>query len=112
MSEYEKNLIQGLEEALAIVEGKAKPTREGWVEVPAIDVAGIRARMELSQTEFARKFGFNVTAVRNWEQGRRTPHGPARILLHTISKHPDVIESVLSEIEAASPALLMDAAPD
>jgi putative transcriptional regulator len=103
MSQFEKDLIKGLEEALAIVEGKAKPAREEMVEVPDIDVAELRAGLALSQTQFAHRFGFKVSAVRNWEQGRRAPHGSARLLLHVIQKHPDAVSDVLQDVQISEP---------
>jgi putative transcriptional regulator len=51
--------------------------------------------MRLSQDEFAAKFGFAAASVRNWEQGRRQPEGPARVLLAVIDRHPEVVEEVL-----------------
>ena len=51
--------------------------------------------MHLSQDEFAAKFGFAAASVRNWEQGRRQPEGPARVLLAVIERHPEVVEDVL-----------------
>ena len=47
------------------------------------------------QAEFASKFGFSSASVRNWEQGRRRPEGPARVLLAVIDRHPDAVEDAL-----------------
>jgi putative transcriptional regulator len=63
--------------------------------VPAVDVKAIRRRLGLSQAQFAAKFGFAPASIRNWEQGRRIPDGPARVLLAVIGEHPDVVASVL-----------------
>src|SRR5579884_3875610 len=49
-----------------------------------VDVKAIRMRMGLSQEQFARTFGLNVAALREWEQQRRMPRGPARTLLRII----------------------------
>ncbi|MGH2350858.1 MAG: helix-turn-helix domain-containing protein [Chloroflexota bacterium] len=51
--------------------------------------------MRLSQDEFAAKFGFPPASIRNWEQGRRRPEGPARVLLAVIARYPEVVEEVL-----------------
>jgi putative transcriptional regulator len=48
----------------------------------------MRETLNLSQTGFATRFGFMVAAVRQWEQGRRLPHGPARVLLTIIAREP------------------------
>ena len=51
---------------------------------------GIRARSGLTQAEFAARIGVPLETVRNWEQGKRSPRGPARALLKLIDKAPDV----------------------
>lgn len=56
---------------------------------------GVRARTKLTQAEFAARIGVPVETVRNWEQGKRSPRGPARALLKVIDKAPDVAFAVL-----------------
>jgi putative transcriptional regulator len=56
------------------------------VNVPS--VANIRERAGLSQSEFARLIGVSVRTLQDWEQGRRTPSGPARALLALAHKNP------------------------
>lgn len=64
--------------------------------VPAsIDVAAMRKRMKLSQAKFAARYGFDVRALQEWEQGRRRPDRAARILLKVIEKHPEAVEDAL-----------------
>ena len=53
-----------------------------------IDVAKLRAKLGLSQTKFADEFGLDVSTVRSWEQGKRRPDGPARVLLMVIARSP------------------------
>lgn len=66
------------------------------VEVPERpDVRAIRARTGLSQTEFARSIGVAKGTVLNWEQGRREPEGPAKVLLGLISKEPGIVQRLL-----------------
>lgn len=55
------------------------------------DVKGIRQRLGLSQQQFAARFGFSVETIRNYEQGHRTPAGPARVLLRVIASEPDAV---------------------
>jgi putative transcriptional regulator len=58
-------------------------------------VALIRARLKLSQGEFARLLGISVDTLQNWEQGRRKPSGAARVLLKVAARHPEaVLEAV------------------
>jgi putative transcriptional regulator len=66
-----------------------------WAEVPTIDVRATRKRLGLSQSEFAPKFGFQPATLRNWEQGRTRPDGPARVLLAVIAHHPEAVEDAL-----------------
>jgi putative transcriptional regulator len=57
-------------------------------------VRAIRRKLKLSQTQFAMRFGFAPATLRNWEQGRTKPEGPARVLLAVIAKHPEAVEDV------------------
>ena len=64
---------------------------------PDADYAkGIRARAKLTQAEFAAKIGVPIETVRNWEQGKRSPRGPARALLKVIDQAPQVAFAVLN----------------
>jgi putative transcriptional regulator len=54
-------------------------------------VADIRARIGLSQGEFARLLGVSVRTLQEWEQGRRAPSGPARTLLTIAHKNPKIL---------------------
>lgn len=73
-------------------------TQDGRVAIvaPSVDVRAIREGLGLSQTEFARHFGFTAAAVRQWEQGRRQPHGPARVLLTVIAQEPRAVQRALA----------------
>jgi len=55
----------------------------------------IRANVKLTQAEFARRIGVPLETVRNWEQGKRAPRGPARALLKLLEQAPDMTFSVL-----------------
>lgn len=58
------------------------------------DVAALRARFGLSQAKFAALLGISVGTLRNWEQRRRHPEGPARVLLRVAAAHPEALLSV------------------
>ena len=60
---------------------------------------GVRARTKLTQAQFAARIGVPIETVRNWEQGKRSPRGPARALLKVIDKAPDVAFAVLRNTE-------------
>jgi putative transcriptional regulator len=55
----------------------------------------IRSNVKLTQAEFAKCIGVPIETVRNWEQGKRAPRGPARALLKLVEQMPDVTFSVL-----------------
>ncbi|MBM3951917.1 MAG: helix-turn-helix domain-containing protein [Rhodospirillales bacterium] len=59
--------------------------------VTPLDVAAIRAKTGLSQDRFARAFQISPHTLRNWEQGRRVPEGPARALLLAIDRAPGAV---------------------
>ena len=90
-----RRIIASLKEAIAWAEGKDVPARVTSVGVPEVDVRAVRKRLRLSQAEFAAKFGFQPATLRNWEQGRTRPDGPARVLLAVIARHPDAVEDAL-----------------
>ena len=87
--------ITSLKEAIAWAGGEDVPVRTTTVHVPMTDVRAVRRRLGLSQSEFAAKFGFQPATLRNWEQGRTRPHGPARVLLTVIARHPEAVEDAL-----------------
>jgi putative transcriptional regulator len=62
---------------------------------PLPDVKAIRKKLKLSQADFARRFGFSVRTVQQWEQGRAVPDRPARILLRVIDQSPQAVERAL-----------------
>ncbi len=54
-----------------------------------LDVRAIRSRLKMTQVQFARTFDLNLAALRDWEQRRRAPRGPARTLLRIIDREPE-----------------------
>ena len=62
----------------------------------AVYAKGVRARTKLTQVEFAARIGVPIETVRNWEQGKRSPRGPARALLKLIERAPDMAFAVLN----------------
>ncbi len=90
-------LVDAMKQAVDFAEGKDVPGIR--VHIPAAyDVQKIRARMKLSQRGFAERFGFSLDSIQNWEQGRRVPDGPARILLAVIAHEPNAVERALREV--------------
>jgi putative transcriptional regulator len=90
------SIRRGLEEALAYAEGTADVSRYG-VHIPeAIDVKAIRAKLDMTQEEFAGRFGFSINTLRHWEQGRRVPEGPTRAYLLVIDRNPKAVQKALT----------------
>ena len=77
------------------------PARDsGNGDADAAYARGVRARTKLTQAEFAARIGVPIETVRNWEQGKRSPRGPARALLKVIDKAPQVAFAVLRTAKA------------
>lgn len=95
MSDAFRSIEQGLKEALAFARGDTRGAVVHVIEVHTPDVPAIRARTGLSQAAFAQSIGVKKATLLNWEQGRRTPDGPARVLLALIDKEPGIVQRVL-----------------
>ena len=86
-----QEIIAGLEEIKAWKRGEIK-LRTSKVDLPrAAHVPEIRKSLGLSQPEFAQFMGVSLATLRNWEQQRREPHGPARSLLLVAAKQPQAV---------------------
>jgi len=66
------------------------------IELRRVDVKALRQRLGISQEAFAGRYGLDVATVRNWEQGRTIPEGPAAALLQLIDRDPDKIVELLA----------------
>ena len=75
---------------------RSRPVRDSGVDVD-VDVRMIRAVTGLSQVKFAELLSIEVATLRNWEQGRREPTGPARALLRAIRNNPIEVIKALSQ---------------
>jgi putative transcriptional regulator len=95
LSTLGKRLIAAAKEARQIARGKADPATYR-MHVPAdIDVQSIRKSLGMSQSIFASKFGIAPGTLRDWEQRRKQPDGPARVLLMVIKHEPDAVNRAL-----------------
>lgn len=90
--DFEK-LSESLRQAGRIRRGERAPGRVS--EIRPADVKAIRARLRRSQQEFAAMIGVSVATLRNWEQGRRRPEGPARALLKVAERNPLAVAEAL-----------------
>ena len=89
-------LMQGLRQARSYARGKPVPGTRVHVR-KRIDVSAVRSRTGLSQDAFAQRIGVSVGTLRNWEQGRREPDGPAKVLLALLERDPGIVERTLSK---------------
>ena len=94
MSAFGRELIQSAKEALSIARGETKPARSFSFAGP--DIVAIRKRLGLSQDKFAKRFGLSAATIRDWEQGRRQPDAPARVLLQVIDYAPETVERAVA----------------
>ena len=87
-------LTKSIKQAGRIRRGNQRPSR-AFALAPD-DIKAIRQRLGKSQTEFALLIGVSAATLRNWEQGRRTPEGPARALLRVAAAHPRIVAQALA----------------
>ncbi|WP_322518224.1 helix-turn-helix domain-containing protein [Rhodopseudomonas palustris] len=85
-------------------DGREFPLAPAVPEPATPVVRDLRRRARLSQTEFAVRLGVPVETIRNWEQGKRVPRGPARALLSVIAHAPDTVFEALAGTAPANPA--------
>jgi len=88
-----KELLESVRQMGRIRRGELRPSRT-YTFRPT-DVKAIRAKLGRSQTEFALMIGVSVATLRNWEQGRRVPEGPALALLRVAARDPDAVVAAL-----------------
>ncbi len=87
-------LVESVKQGGAIMKGTLKPSRT--FTFPESEVRKIREQYGLSQDKFAILMGISTATLRNWEQGRRKPEGPARVLLQVAEKHPNALLDLAS----------------
>lgn len=86
-------LVASVREGGAILRGDQPASRMFTVHPP--DIKNIRDGFGLTQEQFAVLLGISVRTLRNWEQGRRVPVGPARVLLQVAARHPEAVLEVV-----------------
>lgn len=87
-------LHESVKQAGDIRKGKIKSSGHTVLDEP--DVLAIREKYNMTQQEFSFLLGISVGTLRNWEQGRRKPRGPAKVLLKIAEKRPKAILESLS----------------
>ncbi len=95
MTRIADSIRRGLQQAVAYADGTAT-VQDYRVHVPdRIDVRAIRAKLSMTQEEFAGRFGFSVNTLRHWEQGARQPEGATRAYLLVIDRAPHAVQKAL-----------------
>ena len=84
-----ERLLSSAKEAKDIIDGKVEPSRKFIFEEP--NPKNIRAKLSLTQEKFAELMNISVHTLRNWEQGRRSPEGPAKVLLNIVNNYPEML---------------------
>lgn len=88
-NEIFEELLESAKEAKAIKNKELKPSRAFLMQEP--NPKDIRIKLELTQAHFAALMNISVHTLRNWEQGRRQPEGPAKVLLNIVAEYPEVL---------------------
>lgn len=88
------SIKQGLTEAIGYSQGNIQ--QAVIHEFGPVDVKHIRAKVGMSQSEFASAFGISVSTLRHWERGDRRPQGPALVLLNVVAKEPELVLRALA----------------
>lgn len=91
-------IAAGLNEAIAIASGDAKPAR--WHVPHEFDIKAIRSKTGLSQVDFAHQFGFTPDQIKTWEQGRARPLGGLRAYLLMIDSDHEAVVRMLAQARA------------
>ena len=89
-----ERLAESMTQMNEIIDGERVPSREFVVD--ALHIKEIRKKTGLTQTKFCHLIDVNLGTLRNWEQGRREPTGPAKALLRAISNDPRHVLAALS----------------
>jgi len=89
-----KQLVVSARQAGKIRRGQLKPGRV--FGFGATDIKAIRLKLKKSQSDFALMIGVSAATLQNWEQGRRSPEGPARALLKVAAENPRAVKRALS----------------
>ena len=92
--DYE-NLLASIREAGEMKAGRRRLSR-AWIIKP-VDIKKVRARLRVSQREFALLIGVSARTLQNWEQGRRQPEGPAKALLRVVVRNPKAVLAALHQ---------------
>ncbi len=97
--EEAEHLAESLEQALRYLQGDPSGVTVHRFTIKVPDVARLRSDLGLTQDELAVRIGVPVATLRNWEQKRRHPTGPARVLLNILEREPKTIMAMIAAVE-------------
>ncbi len=87
-------IMEGLDDAIHHAKGESSNVVEHKPQ--PLDVKQIRQKTGMSQQRFCATFGISLGTLRHWEQGLRTPRGPARVLLQVMNQNPKAVIEALA----------------
>ena len=93
-SRHPSRVVASLKPVARVPRGQAPPARAAGLTPE--QVRAIRLRLGKTQAEFSLMIGVSLATLRNWEQGRRVPDGPARALLRVAAANPQLIAVALN----------------
>ena len=93
MSKAFTEISAGLQDAISHAEKKSSKVKIHKREI--VDVKALREKMGMSQQRFCATFGISLGTLRHWEQGLRSPRGPARVLLKIVERNPKAVIKAL-----------------
>ncbi len=88
-NELFQELLASVKEGGQIMKNEKTPSRRFTFD--RLDIRHIREKYNFTQEQFAIMLGISVRTLRNWEEGRRVPEGPAMVLLRVADKNPKAI---------------------
>jgi len=89
-----ESMIRGMKQAIAWARGDKQAARVVFVPGP-VDMKALRAKLGLSQADFADRYGFSRRTLQEWEQGRTEPDSAVRAYLTVIERNPRAVERAL-----------------
>lgn len=98
MTSFGEGLIEAAHQAVAIAGGGADSETYRLHTPSQIDIKAIRKALDLTQTQFASRFGFPIGTLRDLKQGRAQPDSSTRAYLLVISREPALVQRVLESV--------------
>ncbi len=87
-----RELEESMAQAIAFIKGDKTQGFSKTITIELTPAQAARRLSGLSQAEFSKKLGISPATLRNWEQGRREPTGPAKVLLNLLSRRPELLD--------------------